>query len=257
MTRIAERVLADERGLARAAGEQLVREVDRCVRRKRPCYLAMSGGANAERLYRHLAAHYRRDILWHLCTVFVLDDEIGPMDSGTAGLLQRTLFHEASGTAPTLHQAPPNAGGTEATAAAYERLIRAVVPAGPAGIPAFDVIVLGLDDHCCPTLYSRAGSASSDDERLVVSCPDTGNPSEPGRLGFALRLINSAECVIILASGAHQAAAYARVRKDFAVSRALAATPAGRIRPTGQAMWFIDQTLSRATVDIAGAPGPS
>ncbi|MFB9661497.1 6-phosphogluconolactonase [Glycomyces mayteni] len=104
--------------------------------------------------------------------------------------------------------------------------------AGGSGLPAFDLLLLGIgEDGHVASLFP--GNPALDAEGAAVGVRDSPKPP-PERVSLTLGTINAATAVWIIASGAG---------KSEAVDEALAKgeLPAGRVQATGNTRWLIDK----------------
>jgi 6-phosphogluconolactonase len=117
---------------------------------------------------------------------------------------------------------------------AYERAVRECFGGEPEGIPAFDLVFLGIgsDGHTASLFPGRP--ELEERHRLVVRVAGAPQPP-PNRITMTLPLLNGARSVLFLATGE---------KKASIVARALAgdpALPAARVAPAeGKVVWLLD-----------------
>ena len=179
------------------------------------CHLALAGGTTPHRLYQYLAAKGASGrVPWEEARVFFGDERDVPHDhvESNYGMTQRTLLDHVPIPPSRIHPMPADADDLAAAAAAYERTIRTFVPAGPDGVPQFDLILLGMggDGHVASLFPSIEPAA--EEGRLVQACfvPVLGRH----RMTFTFTLINAARNVILLVTGSDKADAVAGVLGD-------------------------------------------
>src|SRR5262249_17903153 len=135
----------------------------------------------------------------------------------------------------------PTVGGTpEAAAKAYAETITAVFGAES---PRFDLIMLGMgpDGHTA-SLFPGHPEVVRPSDALVVAVHNSPKPP-PTRITFTYRLINAAENMIVLVSGADKAATLREVlRGPVDVAR----LPVQGVRPEhGELVWLVDAAAAK------------
>lgn len=120
-------------------------------------------------------------------------------------------------------------------AEAYERTVRDCFGPPASGVPAFDLVFLGIgsDGHTASLFPGRP--ELEERQRLVVKVAGAPQPP-PNRITMTLPLLNRARLVVLLATGAKKAEIVARaVAGDPAV-------PAARVAPEeGRLVWLVDE----------------
>lgn len=207
---------------------------------KETLHVALTGGSTPRPFYERLAASPCRERLDFPAMHFYMGDERPvPPDHPESnwGMATRTLLDPAG--VPRENRHPMRAGDPDLHQAArdYVREIRAHVPAVD-GLPAFDMILLGLgtDGHTASLFPCTA--ALEETRRLVVA--NAVPALETTRLTFTCPLINNARHVVFLVTGASKAAVVQRVL----IARD-ATLPATQVRPThGRLTWLLDREAS-------------
>lgn len=268
------RVLATPGEVAEAAAVEIARVLGDAIRERGIAHWSTTGGSAAPPIYRHLGTDPLRESLdWGRVHVWWGDDRFVPIDhpySNVAPLEQILLASggdEAnSGTASSdvgghgggvripaanLHPIPSSAAiahgtGALGAAEAYAReILAAGPPAGDDGLPAFDLIVLGVgpDGH---VLSIFPGSAVWDVGALVAAVPaPTHVEPHVARVTLHPRLLAAAREVLVVTTGASKAANLGRAwTGDDARELPLRATR------LPNAVWLLDEAaaaeLSRA-----------
>ncbi len=181
-----------------------------------------TGGSSAPGIYRALRAAPLRDALdWSSVHTWWGDDRFVPADDPLSNVLPlATVLREpGAGVAipdTNVHPVPVAAvraagGGPADAARAYEAEMHDVGPAsGPDGLPAFDLIILGVgpDGHI---LSVFPGSAVFDAAAWVepVPAPMHVEPHLP-RVTIHPRLLSAARSVLVVTTGAGKAAVLAQ-----------------------------------------------
>ncbi|MBN2311395.1 MAG: 6-phosphogluconolactonase [Candidatus Hydrogenedentes bacterium] len=187
-------------------------------------YVAFSGGRTPRALCRLLANEFQAAIRWERLTIFQVDDRcVGLWDERSNW---KMLHDELLWKLPTVNVCPIEAERARA-AEEYEELLRSDVPCNEAGVPALDLVLLGMgEDGHTASLFPGA-PALDEEERLVVRCEIPG--LDLPRVTMTYPLLNAARRRWFLVRGADKAPAFAQVREGR--------LPAARI---ADATWFID-----------------
>jgi 6-phosphogluconolactonase len=173
-----------------------------------PVHVALAGGTTPERCHELLAplvTSWRHVHLWLSDERAVAPDD----DDSNFKMVKRSLLDRIEIPAENVHRVLGELGADEA-ADRYEAEIRAVVGAGPGGVPAIDVIMAGMgpDGH---TLSLFPGHPEVEiRDRLVVGLHDSPKPP-PDRITFTLALVAAAPRTLLLIAGEGKRDAAARV----------------------------------------------
>ncbi|HWG98087.1 MAG TPA: 6-phosphogluconolactonase [Pilimelia sp.] len=218
MTAIEERLCPDLPGVARAAAAAFARQVDIACRRRGVCHAALTGDPGLGPMYRLLATDLRDHVPWQRCRFFVSDESVASADSPSRNAVIGDQLPGLDTHPDSFHPVPVDLGDARTVADAYQTRIRAVVPSGPDGVPVFDLVLLGMGaDDCVSSTLLREPAPDRPGPLTVVSAP-TGWRGAPRHVAFAPALVNRARCVLVMATGAESAGAYARLRERFAGS---------------------------------------
>jgi 6-phosphogluconolactonase len=227
-------VLPTADDVAEAAAHEIARVLADAIRDRGVAHWATTGGSIATPVYRLLRASPLREAVdWERVHVWWGDDRFVPFDHPDSNVqpLEQILLETGgdegvSGTgnadvawrglgvripAGNLHRIPTAAAigqgtGAAGAAAAYERDLEALAPAGADGVPALDLIVLGVgpDGHI---LSVFPGSAVWDAAELVVAVPaPTHVEPHVERITMHPRLLAPAREVLVVTTGASKAA---------------------------------------------------
>lgn len=226
-------VLPDELGVARAAADATVAALRAALATNGTAHIALTGGSSAVSLYRELCRSPRRDAIdWRGIHMWWGDDRFVPRDhpESNAGLAYRLLFavpahvgesgagaegvDVLAGDQPGLmvdaekvhpipaEEAIANSAGPDWAAQDYAEQIALLVPADAAGVPRFDVILLGIgtDGH---TLSVFADSPALDPAAPVAMGIPAPEHIEPHleRVTLSTRVLPAAGTVIVMSSG--------------------------------------------------------
>jgi 6-phosphogluconolactonase len=256
------RVLPSPDEVARAAAEEIVRVLGDAIRARGVAHWATTGGSAAPPVYRLLGEAPLREALdWDRVHVWWGDDRYVPIDHPMSNVLplEQSLLardQDESGLgalasvadhvlgvhipAEHIHPIPMSAAighgtGVVGAAAAYAGELADGVPAGADGLPAFDLIWLGVgpDGHI---LSVFPGSAVWDAGTNVAPVPaPTHVEPHVERVTIHPRLLAAAREVLVVTTGEGKAANLARAWTGDDV-RELPVRAARR----GNAVWILD-----------------
>ena len=232
-------VLPSADAVAEAAAGEIARGLADAIAERGVAHWVTTGGSSAPGIYHALGRSPLRDSVdWSRVHVWWGDDRYVPSDHPLSNVLPLIQILLTSGgdeeggspegadvggagegvriPAGQIHEIPvteaiARAGGAAWAAAAYATLIQDVGPAaGPDGLPAFDVFVLGVgpDGHVMSVF---PGSAAWDAEATAVGVPaPTHIEPHVDRVTLHPRLIAAARRVIVLTAGGSKADVLAR-----------------------------------------------
>lgn len=201
--------------------------VQEAVGQRGVCHVALSGGTTPRSMYHHLAEHALGDnVPWPRVEIYFGDERDVPHDDVESNfrMAQRALLDHAPVDWARVHPMRADAQDIHAAAREYEATIRHLVPAGPDGLPQFDLIMLGLggDGHVA-SLFPHT-EILNEPHRLVAAChvPVLGR----NRMTFTFPLLNAAKNILLLVTGDDKAEIVERVFKHGDQS-----LPAARVYP--------------------------
>jgi 6-phosphogluconolactonase len=236
-------VVGDVDAVYRAAAELLVRAAADAVAARKTFTIALAGGSTPRALYSLLATDQRLLALlpWQHTEVFWSDERHVPpahLDSN-----YRMAFEAMLSRVPVLPTRVHRVRGEEPDAARaaslYEAEVRGVVGA-EAGIPRFDLILLGLGPDGHTASLFPGTEALTERTRLVVA--NRVEVLHAQRITMTYPLLNAGRQVMFVAAGAEKAAA---VREVLQPAPARPELPARRVRPVdGRVIWVIDRAAA-------------
>ena len=191
----------------------------------RPFTLALSGGSTPKRLYQAMAKSPLFD--WSQLELFFGDERAVPPDHADSNY--RMAKEALLGVPARLHRMEAERGDAEG----YEQLLRSRLAAGSGGVPAFDLVLLGVgpDGH---TASLFPGAPELDETARLVTMTQQPHLGVR-RMSITLPVINAARRVWVLAAGAEKADVVARVK---GIDGPL---PIQRVRPQGgELRWWLD-----------------
>ena len=231
----------DAEALAELATRGVLFWGQKAIARRGVFHLALSGGSTPRALYQRLARTDHID--WSKVHVWWSDERDVPADHPESNyrMANEAMLRQLPIPAGQIHRVPTELGPARA-ADRYEAEIRAVVSESR-----FDLILLGLgDDGHTASLFPHTQALEATD-RLVAAnfVPKLG----AWRITFTAPLINAADTVFFLVSGASKAAA---LRSVLLGSYQPEALPAQLIAPVpGKLFWMTD---ADAAAHVASRP---
>ena len=235
-------VACDVNALMEAAASQLVALAADAIAAHGRFGWALSGGSTPRQLYALLATErFVSQIDWSKVHFFWGDERCVPPDHADSNyrLVREALLDRLRPAPGQVHRMRGELDPEEA-ALAYEQELRSFfdLPAGGPP-PSFDLILLGMggDGH---TASLFPGTPALDEGRRWVVVNQKA-PNQPLRLTFSLPLINAAQRVRFLVSGASKAARVEQVWNDVPAAES-DQLPAQRVRPrSGELQWWLDE----------------
>jgi 6-phosphogluconolactonase len=265
-------ILADADACADRAARLIARTLVGAAAARGAAHWATTGGSAPAAIYRRLAAAPLRDTVpWERVQLWWGDDRFVPADHplsnvhvATSDLLEIGALSGESGTgglgadvggrrpgapipAGNVHQVPVSAAiaaseGPDWAAEHYAEELAAAGPASVNGVPAFDLVLLGVgpDGHI---LSVFPGSAAFDRPEAVLGIPAPTHvePHVP-RVTLNPRIVAAAQTVVVVVHGAPKAAILGSVLGDEVDERRW---PAQLARREG-ATWILDEAAASA-----------
>ncbi|HUG49100.1 MAG TPA: 6-phosphogluconolactonase [Candidatus Limnocylindria bacterium] len=267
-------VLPDAESVARESARRLVKGLREPLAARGEAHLALTGGSSAVALYRELggSAQWRQALDWPRVHLWFGDDRFVPVDhpdsnaglaysmllaagarSGESGALGATAIDVASGTAPglpvhaenvhpfTIDEALSESGAAELVAQRYAEALRELLPGGTNGLPAFDVVLLGVggDGHLLSVFPGSAALEPDAPLVLAIPAPEHIEPHLP-RVTLNPRLLEAAGLVLVMVSGGEKAGVLAEILQGDRDPRRLPAQLAVR----DNAVWLLDEAAA-------------
>lgn len=238
-------VLADAEALAREAAERFVRITSAAVEERGTASVALSGGSTPKRMGELLATPDLRDrVRWERLEIFWGDERwvLEASPESNAGVARRTFLDRVPIPPTQIHTFATEGIDPDLSAVAYAARIRTIVgPADPAaGLPRFDLVLLGMGDDGHTASIFPGTAALHEETALVVANPVP--KLDAVRLTFSAPLINNAREIVFLIGGAGKAETLAAV---LVGSERPTELPSQRIRPTaGRLTWLVDRAAA-------------
>ena len=140
-------VVSDPESLAQRSVELFVIDVQKAIKAKDACYVAISGGHTPKRFFELLGEEPKATSLpWDKIQLFWVDERYVRPDSKWSNykLAVDTFLTKVAIPESNIHRIPTDFDDFKAAAARYEETIREVFGVEAGQIPQFDLIVLGM-----------------------------------------------------------------------------------------------------------------
>jgi 6-phosphogluconolactonase len=209
--------------------------------------MALSGGTTPVHLYEHLAGPQQIEAIpWQNAQIFFGDERDVSPDQPDSNYrrAEEALLGRVPVRFENVHPMPADATDLDLAARQYADLITQIVPPGPGGVPAFDLILLGVggDGH---TASLFPGTPALDEQKKLVVAqyvPVLGRH----RMTFTYPLINAADVILFLITGMDKAEAVAQVLSSD--PNEVQKLPAGCIQPSrGKIIYVLDAEAASRT----------
>jgi 6-phosphogluconolactonase len=239
--RLDTRILSDIDALSRAALEEMLSDLREGIAQRGRGAIALSGGHTPEKMYALWAANvkYRNETDWNRVHLFWGDERYVPHDDLLSNfrMTRETLISHVPIPAANVHGVPTNIAPPEKAAEAYEAELKKFFGSAP---PEFDVQLLGLGVEGHTASLFPGSPALEEKQRWVMPVVAPAEP--PQRLTFTPVVLNRGRNTFFLVAGANKCEIMAALRKES--DSKPSEYPAGRIRPSGNAIWFLDQAAA-------------
>ncbi len=230
-------IFADREQFDHAAAHYIVQVANEALTAHGRFTIALSGGSTPKRLYGLLALEpYCNQIDWTRAEIFWGDERCVPPDDTESNyhLAYEVMLSKLPIPASHIHRMPADQSDRVAASAAYEQEMRRVF--GTNGVPSFDLIQLGLGPEAHTASLFPHQASLRETERLII--PVSVPKPPPARLTFTPPLLNAANHILFLVTGAEKAdAVQAVLEGDYQPDE----YPAQIVRPIrGEVTWMLD-----------------
>lgn len=256
--------------LMQLAAKGFVFWAGKAIERRGAAHIALSGGSTPKALFELLATEvFSRQLFWERVHLWWSDERDVPAQDANSNykMAHDALISHVPIPAANVHRVKTELGPTQAAVNYEAEMLRVIAgvddltpsplhpftpsseqhePSAPVR-PRFDLILLGMgDDGHTASLFPHSDALQVKD-RLVVShfVPKVNMQ----RITFTYPLINSADTVIFLVSGAGKAGILRRVLTGDVQPDEL---PSQGVVPQGKLFWMVD---APAAAEIATGPG--
>jgi len=240
------RVFPDLDALSRGALGELLRAMQEAVKERGRFAIALSGGRTPAKLYVLWAHAEEQGVTtpWNRVHLFWGDERYVRHDDLLSNyrMAREALIARVPIPAANVHPMPTGQAEPEKAAETYESELRAFFGSEP---PAFDVQLLGLGVEGHVASLFPASPALEETKRWVAAVEAPAQP--PKRLTLTPAVLNQGRNTLFLVAGADKREIVQALRGE-PISKP-SQYPAGRIRPAGRVLWFLD----RAAAGTAGS----
>lgn len=243
----------DKEALAAAVAARFLTKIIDVLEEQEEAHVCLTGGTMGSAVLEAIGSSPARDTVdWSRIRFWWSDERYLPRGDAERNETQSraALLDALPIDAGQIHglPAPGEQPDIEAAARAYETELAAAAPEG-ARWPKFDVMFLGVgpDGHIASLFPEHAQIHET--ERVVV--PETDSPKPPPeRLSFTLPVINSADRIWLVMSGADKAGALGLTLAGASMTEVPAAAVEGRKRT----VFFVDAAAAAEVPESLIAP---
>jgi 6-phosphogluconolactonase len=229
-------ILPDPEALARRVAEWMT---SAALAAKGPFRVSLSGGSTPKILYRLLTSdEFSGRFPWRRVVWYWGDERFVPYDHPDSNyrMVRESMLAKAPVPPENIYPIPTD-GSPEDAARRYERTLQEAYGGTilDAARPLFDVTLLGLgaDGHTASLL---PGEPVLLERQRWVAAVSHGRPET--RITMTYPAIDSSRRVAFLVTGREKAAILRAIRAGGSE------TPASRVRPVGDLIWFADQAAA-------------
>lgn len=245
-------IVPDADELASIAAETLITVSAETSAESRQGLIALSGGSTPKKMGELLATPgFSERVHWDALQIFWGDERWVPLSDSesNAGEAIRTFLSEAAIPDENVHPWETDADIAPSMAAErYERLIREISGVSQ-GVPAFDLIFLGMGDDGHTLSLFPGTNAVHDTTSLTIAhhVPKMDAP----RVTFGSTLANAARKVVFLVGGAGKSETLHRVLDG---PEDVDTLPSQVIRPiNGSLLWLVDEAAASQLERVHGS----
>jgi 6-phosphogluconolactonase len=238
------RIAQDGRAWAAAAAE-LVHSLGReAIRANGRFFIALSGGATPEALYRALTSPVFADRFdWSRTTFFFSDERAVPPDDARSNyaLANRTLFTPLNISPAQVYRMAGESHDPQAAAKEYEQQLRRAATTSRSTSPIIDLVLLGLGEDGHTASLFPGSPALRDQQSLIAVTQSPKDP--PTRLTMTFGAINRATVVLFLVAGSGKAGVVRGILDPK--TDAERQLPASLVAPEkGRLIWLLDRAAA-------------
>lgn len=238
-------IVENFQALSRTAADLFVQQADAVLKEKPFLAVALSGGSTPKNLYTLFTSDpwIKNTIEWEKVHFFWGDERHVPPDHPRSNfrMANDAMLSELPIPPENIHRIPSEDDDVDRAARRYEQELIRFFQLGADQYPHFDLIWLGLgtDGHTA-SLFPQS-PALTEKKRLVTATWVEKYQSH--RLTLTAAVLNHAECIVFLVSGADKAKALKQVLEDGERADRL---PAHFIQPLhGKLYWIIDRAAAK------------
>jgi len=233
------KVFPDLESLSRTVLDQVLRVLDDAVRKRGRFAIALAGGHTPAKMYALWANQHSEQTPWDHVHLFWGDERFVSQDDPLSNyrMTRETLIRRVPIPAANVHPVPTNLPLPQQAAEAYEGELRKFFGAAP---PEFNVQLLGLGVEGHTASLFPNSPALDEKQHWVAAVRAPAEP--PDRLTLTPVVLNCGRNTLFLVSGANKREILSALRNE--PESKPSQYPAGRIRPTGEVAWYLDQSAA-------------
>ena len=227
-------VAVDAAQLARRAAERIAAAIDLALDERDRCQIALAGGSTPALAYGRLGQEH---LPWDRVDVLLGDERwVPPTDpASNARMIGATLLAQEPARQARFHAVPTELPTPEASAEAFEALVRQLCPGDP---PVFDLLLLGLgDDGHTASLFPGTQATQVNDKAVTIGA---GKGME--RITLTAPVLSAARQVVFLVSGDGKRQALARLLDPMESPER---TPAKLVQPRSTVLVLADAAAAQ------------
>jgi 6-phosphogluconolactonase len=235
-------VLDDPGALSIRAAEEVAHLAGDAICTHGEFTLCLTGGSTPQATYELLASRFHHSIDWSEAQFFWGDERcVPPTDpASNFAMANRAMLSKLDLQPTQIHRIRGEDPPAEA-ARDYEAHLRNFFHLGPADLPAFNLVLLGLGENAHIASLFPHHPALNETDKLAVAV-EVDAPQRH-RISLTVPVLNHAACVIFLVAGEAKAAAVKAVLEG---PRDPVAVPGQLIAPTnGDVIWMLDRAAAR------------
>jgi len=233
-------VYADPDQLKRAAAKHWIEICAAAIQEKNACHIALAGGSTPKMLYQLLTeADYRDSVDWQRVHIYFGDERHVPHDHEQSNFrMAREAFLDSLDIPESQIHAIPYLPDAKLAAAAYAQTLQNCL-ALRSGFPCFDLVWLGMgDDGHTASLFPGSDLLSEQTQFCSAAYIDK---LSSWRISVTFPVINNAENVLMLISGAGKAERMAEVLHGGEQRY-----PVQSVAPRGMLCWLLDAAAAQS-----------
>jgi len=233
------KVFPDLDTLSRTALKDMLAVLDEAVANRGRFVIALAGGHTPAMMYALWADEHRDKTPWDRVHLFWGDERFVSQDDPLSNyrMTQEKLISRVPIPAANVHPVPTNLPQPQLAAEAYETEMRKFFGSAP---PEFDVQLLGLGVEGHTASLFPNSPALEEKQHWVAAIRAPAEP--PDRLTLTPVVLNRGRNTYFLVSGANKKEILAALRNEPDSKPSV--YPAGRIRPSGRVLWYLDQAAA-------------
>jgi 6-phosphogluconolactonase len=226
--------------LAERFAEELIRMVKESADKRRTFTIALSGGITPKLLFSVLGERFLNSVPWEYVHFFWGDERCVPPDNSDSnfGMTDKVFLEKIKIPPENIHRIKGEKDPEEEAVRYSDEIARFTGERG--GLPLFDLIILGLGEDGHTASIFPGNNMLLNSEKI---CDIAIHPlSFQKRITITGNVINNAENVIFLVTGAHKA----KVVSDIIERRGTVDYPAAHIEPQqGILQWYLDDAAAK------------